>query len=77
MSRVVEPGICYCACHDPDALIIHCFPCCSPCPTCGRNIDNPYGDHFAACKKRLDDLIKQHERAIETHDRAREDQGGV
>lgn len=76
MSRVDEPGICYCSCHEYDengfTVAIHCVPCCSPCPVCKKNLER-FGadDHVAACQKRLADLIEQHERAIETHDIAR------
>lgn len=31
-------GICTCPCHKPNARIMHMFPCCGKCPTCGLNI---------------------------------------
>lgn len=29
---------CQCPCHTSEAKIIHCFPCCEPCPICHKHI---------------------------------------
>jgi hypothetical protein len=32
----MSEDICHCDCHK--CVILHCFPCCCPCPNCGQNI---------------------------------------
>lgn len=39
MERKMARGDeCDCECHEPGKVIMHCAPCCTPCPDCGKNI---------------------------------------
>lgn len=55
MKKLVYPPadpahLCDCECHEPDASMIHCMPCCSGCE-CGANIQDLYwGQHKKTCK---------------------------
>jgi len=58
MSHVEEPGICYCDCHRPGSMMMHCAPCCQgPCPVCKKNY--MLSSHVEACKKRITDLMNE------------------
>lgn len=62
MSHVMEPGICYCSCHEPGSMKMHCAPCCEgPCPVCKRNVARG-SDHVERCKARLAELVAETER---------------
>lgn len=63
MSRVEEPGVCYCACHEPNSYVMHCSPCCKgKCPICKKRYKSDI--HVAECQKRIDDLIAEHGKAL-------------
>ncbi len=49
MSEVVTGEYCTCPCHDSDHKVMHCFPCCTPCPFCYRNIKMDLKQHQEGC----------------------------
>jgi hypothetical protein len=62
MSRVEMPGICYCSCHAPGSMTMHCVPCCARCPVCKKNIKWGIDDHVEECQARFDKLVAEAQR---------------
>jgi hypothetical protein len=52
MEKQPADDFCTCGCHAAGSGIIHCFPCCAPCPHCNQDIRIArYQKHVAACEK--------------------------
>jgi hypothetical protein len=63
MSKVTVPYECDCSCHDVGSGIMHCVPCCFPCPHCNKNIER--GFMKLHIKKEHPEEISQAENALE------------
>lgn len=51
MSVVMEPGFCYCSCHEPGSHALHGFPCCDGrCHLCRRFVS----------RGRMEEHLEQH-----------------
>lgn len=38
VDREMSDHICKCPCHESEATLLHCGPCCITCPECGLRI---------------------------------------
>lgn len=61
---IVEPGCCYCSCHQPGSMESHCFPCCDgKCLRCGQYIERGgmekhQAEHDERIKKAIEELTE-------------------